>query len=153
MSALYVLARICLCVLHFFVRAKANSSVAAHDRINKEALEVAGKLQEEHFAKPADGRAPLQELALTNASFYARLSELAARRDRAEARANRWIDRNDRLTAWRAGLAGFTGRTVPYLVGKVDSFVTWVCAEYYGFGPLTVLFTLTEFVSDIRWPW
>lgn len=151
MSALYVLARICLCILHFFVRARANSAVNAHDRVNKEALEVAGKLQQEHFARPADGRAPLQELALTNATFYARLTEVAARRDRAEARAHRWIDRSDRLAAWRASMAGFTGRTIPYLIGKIDAAVTCAVAEYHGVGPLTALFTLTGFVSE-NWP-
>lgn len=148
MSVLYFLTRVFLFALQLVVRFRANSAVSAHDRINKEALEVAARLQRDRCNRPMSTHENYQHLALESASFQNRLCELAQRRDSAEARAHRWISRNDSLFAWRTWLARFSGRNVCFLVGVFDTFVKVLVLDHFGVGPTYLVKTAVAVITQ-----
>lgn len=148
MSVLYFLTRIVLCVVQFMVRWRANSAVNAHDRINKEALECASQLQRDRMNRPMSTHDNYQHIALESASYQNRLCELAQRRDSAEARANRWISRNDSLFAWRTWLAQFSGRNVCFLVGVCDTFAKMLVLDHFGVGPTYIVKTAIAVITQ-----
>ncbi len=151
MSLLYVLVRIVLTFIQYGLyfqtwkwqkryeaRAKEVKSLAS-DIVHSSLLLTPNDI---HDLKVSD-RTKLCDLVARRCVSQDRLSKITPRRDQAEDKWMRWDTCSESLMGWRNWMAQFNGRTVPYLLGKVDTLVTCVILEYYSCGPITLLTTLT----------
>lgn len=134
MSAIYLCVRITLALLHSLLSWRAAGAERHFEGLTAEAETLAGK--------DCSGTDRLQQ-----ARHQMRLSAVAARQERAEDRAVRFVSAAEAVGRWRAGLASWKGRTVPYLAGHLDVLAGMAAAEFSGRGLGWVIETVQAFVG------
>ena len=112
MLVVYLLARLVLAFAHLFVRFRVR-------RLEKRFVNHAGKVSSLLEASAKRGGTNKNDSCLVAKQQY-ELALAGLQRDRVEARYTSWQSFSERFGKFRAALAGFRGRLVPYLFGLAD---------------------------------
>ncbi len=134
MSLLYLSVRVFLAVLHVMLSWRATRAAKHYEVMTAEAEKL---IEVDSQGQPCANK-------LEAARRQLKLSSVAAGQEKAEARALSCVSVSDRVGAWRRGVAGYSGRFCPYLLGKMDLAVSMLVAERYGYGTAWALDNVTR---------
>ncbi len=122
--ALYLALRVFLALLHNLLYARAEGATKYHEEVTQDAEEL---LEGCPSAEGTD--------RLSQARRNLKVSNAAARQEKAEDRAMSCLASAERVGKIRSAVAGYAGRFSPYLAGKIDVVLGFLAADQMGYGP------------------
>jgi hypothetical protein len=141
MIVLYTFLTVLLSVWLFICRRRVRALEKKYVRIQKQADD----LLRQPYRPGNSNRGDICE----SAKRHYQLALVATRRDRAEARFNRWQARAERAAKRVAALRRWKGRKLPYTFGVIDTAMLMYLIDYCGAGRLVSVRPMFEAVAQL----